>query len=30
VETFNRACFNHPTLGEPYKHAGYVALVRLR
>jgi NAD(P) transhydrogenase len=30
IETFNRACFNYPTLGDLYKYAGYDALVQLR
>lgn len=30
AEVFDRACFDHPTLGELYKRATYDALVQLR
>lgn len=28
IDTFNRACFNYPSLGDLYKHAAYEAMLR--
>ncbi len=30
LETFNRACFNYPSLGDLYKYAGYDAMLSIR
>lgn len=30
IDTFNRACFNYPSLGDLYKYAAYEALLRDR